>query len=53
MCIRDILRVYGDGADNSNQIIETDCPYIYRLIDSSFNSDNLEDCILVDKYIAF
>lgn len=53
MCIRDILRVYGDGADNSNQIIETDCPFIYRLIDSSFNSDNLEDCILVDNYIAF
>lgn len=53
MCIRDILREYGDGADESNQIIETDCPFIYRLIDSSFNSDNLEDCILVDNYIAF
>lgn len=53
MYIRDILREYGDGADESNQIIETDCPFIYRLIDSSFNSDNLEDCILVDNYIAF
>ena len=53
MCIRDILKEYGDGSDKSNQIIQTDCPSIYKLIDISFSTDNLEDCILVDKYIDF
>ena len=53
MCIRDILRKYGDGADESNQIIQTDSPFIFRLIDKTFNVYNLEDCILVDKYISF
>ena len=53
MCIRDILKEYGDGSDGSNQIIQTDCPYIYKLIDISFSADNLEDCILVEKYIDF